>query len=188
MRLDPERDARRRDAVGQRLPVGHRQHDAEMRHRHVVAVDRVRRPRPASRRDRDARRSDARTGRNRSTCRCCALRGSRACRRRRRARRRDRGPGKARWNGRRACGADSAAYSIRHPGLVPGSTVPHSARALRHAGCRDKSGMTVRRAPASTIGARYAARMRRRFLLSRSSLGALSALGFAPLEPAGRSR
>ena len=28
--------------VGERLPVFHRQHDAEMRHRHVMSVDRVR--------------------------------------------------------------------------------------------------------------------------------------------------
>src|SRR3546814_8096873 len=41
MRLDDKRRARAPQPIGERVPIGHRQHDAEMRHGHVVAVDRV---------------------------------------------------------------------------------------------------------------------------------------------------
>ena len=41
MRLDREFDARGGEPVGQRLPLGHSEHDAEVRHGHVMAVDGV---------------------------------------------------------------------------------------------------------------------------------------------------
>ena len=41
-RFDHELRARRRQPVGERLPVLHRQHDAEMGHGDIVAVHRVR--------------------------------------------------------------------------------------------------------------------------------------------------
>ena len=44
-RRDHEIDARLFEPLGQRFPLIHRQDDAEMRHRHVVAVDRIARPR-----------------------------------------------------------------------------------------------------------------------------------------------
>src|SRR5688572_255642 len=40
-RLDDEGDAGALEPCGKRLPVGHLEHDAEMRHRHVVAIHRV---------------------------------------------------------------------------------------------------------------------------------------------------
>lgn len=60
----------------------------------------------------------------------------------------------------------------RHPGLVPGSTVPHrrNARRVRHRACRNTSGMT-------NEDARVLIWLR--FLLPLV-LGALSAFGFAP--------
>jgi len=38
VRLDHERRAGGRQALGERVPVVHRKHDAEVAHRHVVAV------------------------------------------------------------------------------------------------------------------------------------------------------
>ena len=43
MRRDAEADARRLDAGGERFPIAHGEHDAEVRHRNVVAIDRGRR-------------------------------------------------------------------------------------------------------------------------------------------------
>jgi len=39
----------------------------------------------------------------------------------------------------------TAPGSLRHPGLVPGSTGPHTHQPTlaRHGGCRNKSGMTA---------------------------------------------
>ncbi len=42
MRGNTELDAARRQSIGERLPVRHREHHPEMRHGHVMAVDRVR--------------------------------------------------------------------------------------------------------------------------------------------------
>ena len=69
------------------------QHQPEMRHRHIFAVDRIGSRAGAAARARDGRRSDGRRGRNRPNGRRCAPRGSRAVRRRSAAPRRDRRPG-----------------------------------------------------------------------------------------------
>ena len=101
------------EPFGQRLPVVHRQHQPEVRHRHVLAVDRVacaraRRP-PA----RDGRRSGGRAGRSRSNGRRFGLPGSRAARRRSGAPRQGRRPG--RRDGRAAGSCPTIVIAQREP-------------------------------------------------------------------------
>ena len=99
--LDDEVGAGRLQPLGQRLPRRH----VRAPRRNAAPARRGRRPDCDARRGsmpgRDGRRSGGRRNRSRSIRRRCALRGSRAGRRRRRGRRRDRGPGKARWKGGR---------------------------------------------------------------------------------------
>ena len=98
-----------RQPVGQRAPLVHRQHQPEMRHRHVLAIDRV------------GGAGAHRVGREMRDdlvaveievdpmVASCALPGSRAARRKRRARRRDRRPER---RGGRAAGVMRPALSL----------------------------------------------------------------------------
>ena len=84
-----------------RLPIVHRQHEPEMRHRHILAVDRIGRTRPHRVRAQGERRSDDRRDRSRPSGRHCGLPGSRAARRRSSRAAARSSTGKARWNGGR---------------------------------------------------------------------------------------